>query len=200
MRSEPCIVRSHALRYAVAEDTENLPVASAPWPVPAVKSNLWLAWSSGDALTHALWEDAHEPRPSEIPAATAEGRVPEAIAEILTRYFAGDPVEPAEIPVAPVGTPFQLKVWNALRAVQRGHVRSYAGIALDVHQPRAMRAVGMANSKNPIAVVIPCHRVVEKDFGIGGYSSGLTIKRFLLELEGVHIVGDVVRPGQLTLI
>jgi methylated-DNA-[protein]-cysteine S-methyltransferase len=58
----------------------------------------------------------------------------------------------------------------------------------------------MANSKNPIAVVIPCHRVVEKDFGIGGYSSGLTIKRFLLELEGVHIVGDVVRPGQLTLI
>lgn len=181
-------------------DTDSLPIASAPWPVPAVKSQLWLAWSAGGALTHALWEDADRPRPSEIAPATPGGDVPAAIADALGRYFAGDPVDPAEIPVAPAGTPFQLKVWNALRGIRRGHVRSYAGIALDVHQPRAMRAVGMANSKNPIAVVIPCHRVVEKDFRIGGYSSGLTIKRFLLELEGVHIVGDVVRPGQLALI
>jgi methylated-DNA-[protein]-cysteine S-methyltransferase len=168
-----------------------------------VKSHLWLAWTPDGRLTHALWEDDDKPRPNEIPAATpdvSEGEVPAAIAQPLTAYFAGEPVDPAEIPVAPRGTAFQLKVWNALRAIRRGHVRSYAGIALDVQQPRAMRAVGMANSKNPIAVVIPCHRVVEKDFSLGGYSSGLTIKRFLLELEGVHIVGDVVRPGQLTLI
>jgi methylated-DNA-[protein]-cysteine S-methyltransferase len=165
-----------------------------------VKSNLWLAWTADGSLTHALWEDEHHPRPSEIAATTPDGEVPPSIARALTAYFAGEPVDPAEIPVAPSGTAFQLKVWNALRAIRRGHVRSYAGIALDVQQPRAMRAVGMANSKNPIAVVIPCHRVVEKDFSLGGYSSGLTIKRFLLELEGVQIVGDVVRPGQLTLI
>jgi methylated-DNA-[protein]-cysteine S-methyltransferase len=181
-----------------AADTQ--PIASAAWPVPAVKASLWLAWTSNGSLTHALWEKDSEPRPNDIPAATPEGDVPAQIARCLGAYFAGESVDPTELPVAPVGTAFQLKVWNALRAIQRGHVRSYAGIALDVRQPRAMRAVGMANSKNPIAVVIPCHRVVEKDFGIGGYSSGLTIKRFLLELEGVHIVGDVVRPGQLTLI
>jgi methylated-DNA-[protein]-cysteine S-methyltransferase len=179
---------------------ETQPIASAAWPVLAVKSSLWLSWSADGSLTHALWEDEAAPRPREIPEATPEGIVPAQIANCLEAYFAGEAVDPVKLPVAPAGTAFQLKVWNALRAIERGHVRSYAGIALDVRQPRAMRAVGMANSKNPIAVVIPCHRVVEKDFGIGGYSSGLTIKRFLLELEGVHIVGDVVRPGQLTLI
>jgi methylated-DNA-[protein]-cysteine S-methyltransferase len=181
-------------------DAENLPIASAAWPVPAVKSSLWLAWSRDGSLTHALWEQAGEPRPKEIPASTPGGTAPAHVSQLLAAYFAGEAVDPTELPVAPAGTAFQLKVWNALLAIRRGHVRSYAGIASDVRQPRAMRAVGMANSKNPIAVVIPCHRVVEKDFGIGGYSSGLTIKRFLLELEGVHIVGDVVRPGQLTLI
>jgi methylated-DNA-[protein]-cysteine S-methyltransferase len=181
-------------------EAQNLPIASAAWPVPAVSANLWLAWSHDGSLTHALWEKDTEPRPGEIHAATPEGTVPAAVSQLLAAYFAGEPVDPIELPVAPTGTPFQLKVWNALRAVRRGHVRSYAGIAADVGQLRAMRAVGMANSKNPIAVVIPCHRVVEKDFRIGGYSSGVTIKRFLLELEGVHIVGDVVRPGQLTLI
>lgn len=179
---------------------ETQPIASAAWPVPAVEASLWLAWSAAGSLTHALWERASEPRPSDIPAGTPEGSVPVQIAEALAAYFAGEPVDPAELPVAPTGTAFQLKVWNALRAVRRGHVRSYAGIAIDVHQPRAMRAVGMANSRNPIAVVIPCHRVVEKDYRIGGYTSGLAIKRFLLELEGVHIAGDVVRPGQLKLI
>jgi methylated-DNA-[protein]-cysteine S-methyltransferase len=177
-----------------------LPIASAAWPVPAVASSLWLAWMPDGSLTHALWAADHEPRPSEIPEATPEGAVPTQVAQRLAAYFAGEPVDPAALAVAPSGTRFQLKVWNALRAVARGHVRSYVGIAIDVGQPRAMRAVGMANSRNPIAVVVPCHRVVEKDNRIGGYSSGLTIKRFLLELEGVHIVGDVVRPGQLTLI
>jgi methylated-DNA-[protein]-cysteine S-methyltransferase len=161
---------------------------------------LWLAWSRDGSLTHALWEKDTEPRPREIPAATPGGTVPAHVSQLLAAYFAGEPVDPTELVVAPAGTPFQLKVWNALRAIRRGHVRSYAGIAADVRQPRAMRAVGMANARNPIAVVIPCHRVVEKDFGLGGYSSGLTIKRFLLELEGVHVVGGIVRPGQLTLI
>lgn len=176
------------------------PIAIAAWPVPAAQSNLWLAWSAAGRLTHALWEPESAARPSELSGELPEGRVPPQITDVLAAYFAGQPVDPVEIPVSPAGTPFQLKVWDALRAIRRGHVRSYAGIAIDVKQPRAMRAVGMANSKNPIAVVIPCHRVVEKDFSIGGYTSGLALKRFLLELEGVHIVGDVVRPGQLTLI
>jgi methylated-DNA-[protein]-cysteine S-methyltransferase len=151
-------------------------------------------------LTHALWTQAGEAMPDDVPASTPQAGVPEAIARMFTAYFAGEPVDPAELPVAPAGSPFQLKVWNALRGIRRGHVRSYAGIAADVMQPRAMRAVGLANSRNPIAVVVPCHRVVEKDFRLGGYSSGLALKRFLLALEGVDVAGDVVRPGQLSLI
>jgi methylated-DNA-[protein]-cysteine S-methyltransferase len=63
-----------------------------------------------------------------------------------------------------------------------------------------MRAVGMANGRNPVAVVVPCHRVIEKNGQLGGYSSGLPRKRFLLQLEGVHVSGDDVRPGQLELL
>ncbi|HKU42713.1 MAG TPA: methylated-DNA--[protein]-cysteine S-methyltransferase [Polyangiales bacterium] len=176
------------------------PIACAPWPVPAADAQLWLAWCEVGRLTHALWMPAAADRPSELSGALPYGEPPPAVAELLLAYFAGKPVDPIHLPVAPAGSPFQLKVWQALRGIQRGHVRSYAGIAADVGQPRAMRAVGMANGRNPIAVVIPCHRVVEKDFRLGGYSSGLPLKRFLLALEGVDIVGDVVRPGQLTLI
>ncbi len=176
------------------------PIACAPWPVPAVDSLLWLAWLSDGRLTHALWTGSADALPPEINASTPRGEPPEAVAKLLAAYFAGEAVEPASLPVAPVGTAFQRKVWSALCNIRRGHVRSYAGIAADVRQPRATRAVGMANSRNPIAVIIPCHRVVEKDFSLGGYSSGLARKRFLLALEGVAVVGDVVRPGQLSLI
>ena len=174
-------------------------VACAPWPVPAAQSDLWLAWAADGRLTHALWTPAGV-RPDELRAELPHAEPPAQVAELLAAYFAGAPVDPVSLPVAPAGSPFQLRVWQALRGVRRGHVRSYAGIAADIQQPRAMRAVGMANGRNPIAVVIPCHRVVEKDFSIGGYSSGLPLKRFLLSLEGVDVVGDVVRPGQLTLI
>jgi methylated-DNA-[protein]-cysteine S-methyltransferase len=175
-------------------------VACAPWPVPAAAAQLWLAWAADGRLTHALWEPAAAGRPAELSSELPDAEPPVTVAALLAAYFAGEPVDPVSLPVAPSGSPFQLKVWQALRGVKRGHVRSYAGIASDVQQPRAMRAVGMANGRNPIAVVIPCHRVVEKDFSIGGYSSGLALKRFLLSLEGVDVVGDVVRPGQLTLI
>jgi O-6-methylguanine DNA methyltransferase len=91
-------------------------------------------------------------------------------------------------------------VWNALRKVSRGQVRSYAGIASDLGKPRATRAVGAANGRNPIAIVIPCHRVVETGMHLGGYTGGLHLKRFLLELEGARIDADRVRPGQLELL
>jgi methylated-DNA-[protein]-cysteine S-methyltransferase len=125
--------------------------------------------------------------------------VPTKYADPLRRYFAGDPIDPVTIPVDLRGTLFQVRVWNALRRIPRGHVRSYAGVAADVGSPRAMRAVGMANSKNPIAIVVPCHRVVEKGNRLGGYSGGLPNKIFLLELEGVRVEGDTVLPGQLDL-
>ncbi|MCA9583585.1 MAG: methylated-DNA--[protein]-cysteine S-methyltransferase, partial [Myxococcales bacterium] len=104
--------------------------------------------------------------------APPEQKVPEIYAKPLLRYFGGEPVEPAKLPVDLQGTVFQRRVWEALRHVPRGRVRSYASIATDVHAPRAMRAVGMANSKNPIPIVVPCHRIVEQGNRLGGYSGG----------------------------
>jgi methylated-DNA-[protein]-cysteine S-methyltransferase len=126
--------------------------------------------------------------------------IPAAWAEVLTRYFAGEAVDPVEIPVDLYGTDFQVKVWTALRRIPRGRVRTYQGIGADVGSPRAMRAVGMANSKNPIPIVVPCHRVVEVGNRLGGYTAGIERKIRLLELEGVKVEGDLVLPGQLGLL
>ena len=125
--------------------------------------------------------------------------VPALYREPLEAYAAGAEVDPRDLPVDLRGTPFQLRVWSALRKIARGTVRSYAGIAADVGQPRAMRAVGMANSANPIAIVVPCHRVVETGMRLGGYSGGLAMKRLLLGLEGVRVEAGRVTPGQLEL-
>jgi methylated-DNA-[protein]-cysteine S-methyltransferase len=119
---------------------------------------------------------------------------------LLERYFAGEPVDPVAIPVDLHGTEFQRKVWTALRQIPRGRVRTYQGVGADVGSPRAMRAVGMANSKNPIPIVVPCHRVVEVGNRLGGYTSGIERKIRLLELEGVKVEGDLVLPGQLGLL
>jgi methylated-DNA-[protein]-cysteine S-methyltransferase len=171
-----------------------------PWPVPAIDSVLFLAWTEA-GLTHADWMDAHTTvRPPGVGPATAERPPPAAYAALLQAYFAGEPVDPVDLPVDMSGTPFQLQVWHALRRIRRGRVRSYAGIALDVANPRATRAVGTANGRNPVAVIVPCHRVIEKNGRLGGYSSGLQRKRYLLHLEGVEISGDDVRPGQLGLL
>ena len=82
------------------------------------------------------------------------------------------------------GTPFQLQCWRALIAIPYGETRTYADIARAVRKPQAFRAVGMANNRNPIAVVVPCHRVIASDGTLCGYGGGLDIKRRLLELEG----------------
>jgi O-6-methylguanine DNA methyltransferase len=82
------------------------------------------------------------------------------------------------------GTEFQLACWNALLAIPYGETRTYADIARAVERPQGFRAVGMANNRNPIAIVVPCHRVIASDGTLCGYGGGLDIKRKLLELEG----------------
>lgn len=88
-----------------------------------------------------------------------------------------------DLPLAPAGTLFQQKVWAALRSIPYGETRSYSQIAQAAGNPNACRAVGMANNKNPIAIIIPCHRVIGKDGSLTGYAGGLGIKKKLLELE-----------------
>lgn len=101
----------------------------------------------------------------------------------LEEYFAGKRRE-FTFPLDLRGTDFQLACWRALLAIPYGETRTYADIACAVGKPNAFRAVGMANNRNPIAIVVPCHRVIASDGTLCGYGGGLDVKRKLLELEG----------------
>ena len=100
----------------------------------------------------------------------------------LRAYFAGAR-GPFTVPVRPEGTPFQRRVWAALREIPHGRTTSYGGLAARLGDPGAAQAVGAANGQNPVAVVVPCHRVVGADGALTGYASGLDRKRALLDLE-----------------
>ena len=89
-----------------------------------------------------------------------------------------------DLPLAPQGTAFQRQVWFALATIPYGQTRSYAQIAAQLQRPTATRAVGAANGRNPLPIVLPCHRVIGADGSLTGFSGGLPTKRFLLELEG----------------
>ena len=97
-------------------------------------------------------------------------------------YFDGKRKE-FSLPLHFEGTPFQKKVWNVLREIPYGETRSYEWVAKEVGKPRASRAVGNAVGANPLPIVIPCHRVIRKDGGLGGYGYGAAIKKKLLEIE-----------------
>jgi methylated-DNA-[protein]-cysteine S-methyltransferase len=110
-----------------------------------------------------------------------------AVRRPLEAYFAGDLRAIEAISVDPGGTPFQQAVWAALRRIPVGTTCSYADLARAIGSPSAVRAVGAANGANPIAIVIPCHRVVASDGGLCGYGGGLARKRWLLEHEGAAV-------------
>jgi O-6-methylguanine DNA methyltransferase len=101
----------------------------------------------------------------------------------LEEYFAGKRHE-FTFPLDLRGTDFQLACWRALLAIPYGETRTYADIARAVGRPQAFRAAGMANNRNPVAIVVPCHRVIASDGTLCGYGGGLDVKRKLLELEG----------------
>ncbi len=100
----------------------------------------------------------------------------------LQEYFAGIR-KTFDLPLAPKGTPFQLKVWQALLRVPYAQTRSYGQLAAQIGQAKACRAVGMANNKNPLPIFIPCHRVIGAGGKLIGYAGGLPMKEFLLALE-----------------
>ena len=100
----------------------------------------------------------------------------------LQEYFAGSRTS-FDLPIKPKGTPFQLAVWHALEEIPYGETRTYGNIAAAIGNPKASRAVGMACNRNPLWIVIPCHRVVGSNHNLTGYAGGLSMKRALLELE-----------------
>lgn len=100
----------------------------------------------------------------------------------LTEYFAGERAS-FDLPLKPAGTPFQQRVWQRLRQIPLGQTSSYGELAAEIGQPTAVRAVGMANGRNPISIIVPCHRVVGSTGELTGYAGGLAAKRWLLEHE-----------------
>lgn len=112
-------------------------------------------------------------------------RAPEATVKALRAYFAGDYGALDSLPIATGGTPFQRTVWAALREIPWGETMSYGAVAARIGRPTAVRAVGLANGSNPIAIVVPCHRVIGATGALTGFGGGLHRKRWLLEHEGV---------------
>lgn len=108
----------------------------------------------------------------------------------LDEYFAGDR-RSFDLPLAPRGTVFQVQVWNTLATIPYGETISYAQLASRVGKPTAMRAVGAANGRNPLPIVLPCHRVIGADGSLTGFGGGLPTKAFLLHLEGALSADDL---------
>jgi methylated-DNA-[protein]-cysteine S-methyltransferase len=138
-----------------------------------------------DALRRVSFESSkHAARP---PADWKEDRAPftEVIGQ-LQAYFRGE-LRKFDVPLAMEGTEFQLRVWNALRGIPYGETISYLQLAERIGNPRAVRAVGLANGSNPIPIIVPCHRVIGSDGSLTGFGGGISTKKKLLELESKQL-------------
>ena len=141
----------------------------------------------GDCLTNLVMEDAAHPPSDASQWVEDAGALPDVVAQ-LAAYFAGERTG-FDVALRPAGTNFQQRVWDALSEIPYGETRTYGEIARQIGQPGAARAVGLANGRNPIPVIVPCHRVIGANGALAGYAGGLRAKRALLDLEQAH------RPG-----
>lgn len=137
---------------------------------------------TADGLCGAWFEgQKHHPGPLAAPQRPDDALFVRAAAQ-LRAYFETT-LQRFDLPLDPQGTPFQRGVWQALAAIEAGHTRSYGDIARDTGAPAAVRAVGAAVGRNPLSVIVPCHRVVGSDGSLTGYAGGLARKQALLALE-----------------
>lgn len=139
---------------------------------------------NGEAITNLYFKGEIVPQDEYVKETTL---IREAAAQ-FNDYLTGKR-KVFKVPLAMEGTPFQQTVWKALIAIPYGETRSYKEIAESINQPKAYRAVGMANNKNPIAVFVPCHRVIGTNGKLVGYAGGLDIKEKLLGLEKQYVNG-----------
>ncbi|UQA56187.1 methylated-DNA--[protein]-cysteine S-methyltransferase [Polyangium aurulentum] len=144
--------------------------------------------ANDDALTGVYLPD-HKGMPPLGARAIASHPVLERARAQLSAYFAGRRAA-FDLPLAMAGTPFQREVWDALTTIPLGETRAYADLAARLGRPAAVRAVGAANGKNPISIIVPCHRVVGKSGALTGYAGGMEAKRWLLEHERAMVAGQ----------
>jgi methylated-DNA-[protein]-cysteine S-methyltransferase len=138
--------------------------------------------ASSDGLRAVRW--ASEPAPPASVPSDDDAVLTQAAGE-LTEYFAGDR-QRFELPLDIVGTQFQLRAWAALASVPYGTTTTYGAMAARQGNPRQARAVGAANARNPVPIVLPCHRLIGADGSLTGFGGGLHVKRYLLDLEARH--------------
>ena len=139
--------------------------------------------ASNRGLAAILWENDHPDRVRLDPLLIDHGNRHIAEAEKqISEYFLGHR-QIFEIQMDPQGTEFQKQVWDALLKIPYGQTRTYGQIAQQINRPKAARAVGAANGKNPLSIVAPCHRVIGASGSLTGFAGGLKTKQFLLELE-----------------
>ncbi|GFG84282.1 methylated-DNA--[protein]-cysteine S-methyltransferase [Mycolicibacter algericus] len=143
---------------------------------------LTLAGANGK-LSHLLMLD-HSHAPDRTGWRRDDSAFPDAV-EQLAAYFAGDLTE-FELTYEMAGTEFQRRVWTALLTIPYGQTRSYGELATQIGAPTASRAVGLANGRNPISIIVPCHRVIGSNGSLTGYGGGIDRKRTLLDLERRH--------------
>lgn len=150
--------------------------------------HLTLMAMGGSLVGVYMGEEGHESPPDTVD--DADTTVLTEAAKQLDEYFAGRRTE-FDLPMIFDGTPFQRQVWAALRTIPYGETMSYGELAGRIGRPAAVRAVGLANGRNPISIVVPCHRVIGSNGDLTGYGGGIERKRFLLSLERDNA------PGQL---
>ena len=156
--------------------------------VPAPIGRLIVA-SDGDAVA-GVWMANASPRDEPWEQQRGSDAMLRETRKQLTAYFAGK-LRVFDLPLAPNGTEFQRKVWTALTKIPYGTTTSYADIARSIQSAAAIRAVGAANGRNPIPIIVPCHRVIGSDGSLTGFGGGLDRKRWLLHHEGA-LEGDLL--------
>lgn len=171
--SEPISFPAMTLFATVSSPIGDLTIAAE---LSGLTHVLFEQWQHG-ATSPGVWRRAEDDPLSEA------ARVLSLAESQLTAYFAGT-LHAFDLPLAPRGTPFQQRVWSALRDIPFGVTVSYGELARRIGEPRAVRAAGGANARNPLAVVVPCHRVIGSDGSLTGFGGGMDRKQWLLEHEG----------------
>ncbi|MDA8137325.1 MAG: methylated-DNA--[protein]-cysteine S-methyltransferase [Desulfobacteraceae bacterium] len=143
--------------------------------------------ADSEGLRHIGFESARRPVPI-LSGWKHDAAFFKAAKNQLRAYFNGE-LQQFDLPLAPLGTAFQQSVWRALRKIPYGAVVSYRWVAEQINNPKAVRAVGGANARNPLPIVVPCHRVIGSDGELTGFGGGLDVKQRLIELEKSKMPG-----------
>lgn len=160
--------------------SHHVPSPVGPLLLGADADNLRLVWFS----------TPRHPIPRDVVLEPGNNAVLRETGRQLDAYFAGT-LRAFDLPLGPVGTDFQREVWSTLSQIPYGRTWSYRDVAQRIGKPQAVRAVGAANGRNPIPIIVPCHRVIGADGSLTGFGGGLPAKQFLLTLEGALPTGDL---------